>query len=66
MTLTLILVGAPLPVSAVMVETSKVGPTFNLPEFALLQRLKDITAKTFDNELEKDLPVDQPALEVPN
>ena len=65
MTLTLLLTGVPLPVSAVPVETGKVGPTFNLPELALLQRLNDITTKTFDNELDKVLPVDLHALEVP-
>ena len=58
-------ISSSLPVTAVLVETSKAGPTLNLPKVALLERLKDITTETFD-ELDKILPVDQPALEEPH
>ena len=42
-----------LPVTAVLVETSKAGPTLNLPKVALHERLKDTTTETFDDELDK-------------
>ena len=53
--------GATLPVTAGLD-----GTTLNLPEVALLKRLKDVAAETFDDELDKVFPVDQPSLEKPN
>ena len=57
--------GGPLPAARVLVETGKT-PFLPGPEVALFKGLQDVAVQTFDDELDKILPVGQSALEKPH